>query len=394
MYNYSSRCKRVDIIIIFLLLIFCINPQKMNIALALDEDLNQELSQNVEDILSDIDFSSLDNEVGVIPNLDLSFKDFVTMVLDGTYTSDYNLLLSNIKDIFLNNFKTNLRFFIGLFIIVVLFEIFKTFSDTKSKSMNTSLKIIFSMLLATTILFFIKELFTEISSLVDGLFSFAGVLFPILVGLLTLSGSAKSATIFSSFSAFLLETGSFVLKYILLPLSLSILLLSLFGSIFSKGQFSKLNNVFKTIFKYIIIIFFSVFGLLSTINVISSSAHDGINLKLTKFALKNYIPVLGGYVSEGFDFLFSCSVLVKNAIGVCSIVILIFKVLSPLLIIIFFSLCFKVLSAVTGFIGDGCFSQMFDDVSNSFGNFLSVILGSFLIVFVFVFLIILSVGVV
>ena len=58
---------------------------------------------------------------------------------------------------------------------------------------------------------------------------------------------------------------------------------------------------------------------------------DGLNLKLTKFAIKNYVPILGGYVSEGFDFVYTCSVLVKNALGVCSIIIIVFKILSPVL---------------------------------------------------------------
>ena len=151
---------------------------------------------------------------------------------------------------------------------------------------------------------------------------FAGNLFPILIGLLTLSGSTKSATVFGGFSVFLLETGSYLIKFLLLPLALSILFLSLFGSVFSKGKFTKLVSFFKTIFRYIIICFFALFGLLSTVNVISTTAHDGVNMRLTKFALKNYIPVLGGYVSEGFDFIYSCSVLVKNAVGFCSIIII------------------------------------------------------------------------
>lgn len=394
MYHYTSYCKRIGFLIVFSILILVTCFTSKNIAFAESGDLQNELNQNIDSIISDIDFSSLDDDVLVVPNLNFSFKDFLIQVIAGDYSTDYNSVYLSLKQLILDNSRINLRFFITLFIIVVLFEILKGFSESKTKGMNNALKIVFLFLIATTILYFIKNIFSEINLFVQGLFDFASFLFPILIGLLTLSGSVKSATIFSLFSVFLLETGFFILRYVLLPLALSILLLSLFSSVFSKGQFSKINNLFKSIFKYIIVIFFSVFGLLSTVNIISSSTHDGINLKLTKFALKNYIPILGGYVSEGFDFIFSCSVLVKNAVGVCSIIILIFKLFTPLIVVLFFSLGFKVLSALTGFIGDGSFSQMFEDVSNSFGNFLSVIIGSFLIVFIFIFLIILSVGVV
>lgn len=395
MCNDSSGCKRIGFIVVFFFIsfFFCFNfiPQK---AFAADENMEEELGQNIDEILDDIDFSSLEDEVVSVPNLDVFFKDFVKLILNGDYQSDYNSIVSDLKSLFFEKIRTNLRFFILLFIIVILFEIFKSMSSSKLDEMKSSIKIIFSFLLSTAILVFVKGFFSEIKSLIESLFSFADILFPILISLLTLSGSVKSASVFSSFSVFLLETGAFIIKYILLPLSLSILLLSLFGSVFTNGKFSKINDLFKMIFKYIIIIFFSVFGLLSTVNVISSASHDGLNLKLTKYAIKNYVPVLGGYVSDGFDFIYSCSVLIKNSIGLCAIIILIFKIISPLLIILVFSLGFKVLAVVTGMVSDGCFSDMFDDVSKAFNNFLTVVLGAFLIVFVFIFLIILSVGVV
>lgn len=395
MCNNSSDCKRIGFIIVFVFvsMMFCFNFNG-KFAFADDESIEEELNQNVDEILDDIDFSSLEDEIVYVPNLDVSFKDFVKLILSGEYQSDYDSVLTDLKSMFFGKIRTNLRFFISLFVIVILFEIFKSLSSSKLDEMKSSIKIIFSFLLSTVILVFVKGFYSEISELVESLFSFAGILFPILISLLTLSGSVKSASVFSSFSVFLLETGAVIIKYVLLPLSLSILLLSLFGSVFINGKFSKINSLFKTVFKYIIIIFFSVFGLLSTVNIISSASHDGLNLKLTKYAIKNYVPVLGGYVSDGFDFIYSCSVLIKNSIGLCAIIILIFKIISPLLIILVFSLGFKVLAVVTGMVSDGCFSDMFDDVSKAFNNFLTVVLGAFLIVFVFIFLVILSVGVV
>lgn len=395
MSNNTSDCSRIGYIAFILLLIIFNFTPKINICCFADkENLESELSENVDEILDDIDLSDLDNDSICEPMINLSMKDFVKSVLTGDYQSDYNSVVSLIKKQFLEKIRNNLRFFISLLIITILFVIFKNFCEYKFGDLKASVKIIFSFLLATLILLFIKSFYEELSSVVSDLFSFADILFPILIGLLTLSGSAKSATVFSSFSVFLLETGSYIIRFVLLPLSLSILLLSLFGSVFANGSFSKINGFFKLIFKYIIIIFFAVFGLLSTVNIFSSSMRDGLNLKLTKFAIKNYVPILGGYVSEGFDFVYTCSVLVKNALGVCSIIIIIFKVLSPVLSIFVFSLMFKFVSCLSGLIGDGTFSGMFDDVSKALTNFLTIIVGAFLIVFVFVVLVMMCVGVV
>lgn len=394
MHNYASYCKRIGCFIVcFLLALIFYNP-KPEIAFAVDGDLESELNENIDLILDDINFDGLEQETEIVPDLNMSFIDFVKQVLSGGFSFSYDSVFDFIKNNFSEKLRSNLKFFISLFIIVVIFEIFKSFASEKMNDVKSTIKLIFLFLLAVTILSVIKNFYLEVQEFVTDLFSFASILFPILISLLTMSGSVKSASVFSSFSVFLLDTGLVLLKYVLLPLAVSIMLLSLFGSVFSNGRFSKLIELFKLLFKYIIIIFFSVFGLLSTVNLISSAGTDGINLKLTKFAVKNYIPVLGGYVSEGFDFLYSCSILIKNAIGLCSIIIVIFKILTPVLYVIFFSLGFKVLSVLTGFVGEGDFSDMFDDVSKSLGNFLSVIFGSFLVVFVFVFLMILSVGVV
>ena len=72
MSNYTSSCKRIDFITVFFLsltIIFCffngtfiLNPCKnFKIAFADNEELEKELNQNIDDILSDIDLSELDS---------------------------------------------------------------------------------------------------------------------------------------------------------------------------------------------------------------------------------------------------------------------------------------------------------------------------------------------
>ena len=228
MFNYASNNKRISFAFIFILLIFAGISHGSNFAYAKDDALNEELSSNIDQILKENDFSDLDDYVLVVPDLNFSFKDFVKSVINGEFKFDYFFLDSYIKTPIINYLRSNLRFFTSLFIIVFLYEIFKAFSGDSLSGVKSSLKLIFSFILALLILGFIKSFFVEISKLIDDLFLFASKLFPLLIALLALSGAAKSATVFSSFSIFLLETGSYLIKFVLLPLSVSILLLSLF----------------------------------------------------------------------------------------------------------------------------------------------------------------------
>ena len=126
----------------------------------------------------------------------------------------------------------------------------------------------------------------------------------------------------------------------------------------------------------------------------SSGISDGVNYKLTKFALKSYIPIIGGYVSDGFDFVHTCAVLVKNSFGICGVFVLLFTVLKPFVICVVYILMFKILSVMVSFLGKEKYANYFETISSSFSYYLSVLIGVFLCLFVFIFLLILSVSVV
>lgn len=393
-YN-ASHNKKVVFIVIFFLLVFVFGFKIQTANAYSDDELSQELETNTDKILDDIDTSALDeyleNDSGIGV---FSFKDFAVRVLSGSIDLNYESLFSELKEEISLKFKENLRFFVYFFICIVIFEVFKTFCLNKYIDLKTSVKIIFSSVFCVLVLSLFKTYYKTVSEFIDSVFKFSAILFPILISLITLSGSVTSSTMYSSFSVFLLNTGSYIIRFVLLPLAVSIFLLSVFSSFFKNKSFDKVIDLFKLVFKYTIILFFTLLGLISVVNVITGGVKDGVNLKLTKFAIKNYVPVLGGYVSEGFDFLHSCSILVKNAFGVCSIFILFSLLTGPIVLSIVFIFGFKFLSVVSSFVGDGSFSDMFENISKSFSNFLSVIIGAFLIMFVFIFLLIATVWVI
>jgi hypothetical protein len=99
MFNYASYCKRFSFIVIFILLIFS-NGSNYFASATSEDDLKSELNENIESILDKNDFSSLDSDVSVVLDINLSFKDFVKSVLNSEEGFEYNSLLDNIKTMF------------------------------------------------------------------------------------------------------------------------------------------------------------------------------------------------------------------------------------------------------------------------------------------------------
>ena len=405
MFFNTSNYKKVVIyvIIIFVMISGLFNFRVTKIAHAENENLPKEnveaeLGEKVNEILDETDTSELDDFL--INDFDfeffnsLSFKDLALKVLEGNYFEEYDSLFSGIGTIFKESLKPLLSLFISLLSLVILFELFLNLSAGKYEDLKKSIKIIFSLLMVLILIVMLKDISKMIAESIQRLFDISRILFPILLSMILLSGSAGSYSIYSTLSIFLLNTGSYIFVYLLLPLSISILLLSVFGSAFESSKFSRVIDIFKSVFKYSIIIFFAIFGLFSSVNMVAAGIKDGVSLKLTKFAIKNYVPILGGYISDGFNFVHSCSVLIKNAFGVCGIMLLFFTVLKPIIVYAIYLLFFKVLSLTVLFVGNNEYSDMFNNVSKCMSNFITVLAGSFMVLFIYIYLLILSVSVV
>ena len=226
MFACSSCNKKSIVFIIFFFLIVFISFKPGCFAFA--ESDEQELSDSLDSTLNQIDFEPVDEFAYDATDGDLSFEMLVKNILHGDYFNDYNSLSLRIKSVFAEYFGRYLRFFISLIIIVILFLLFKFFCVDRSSEMLFCMKIIFSFLIASILASCFSSYCSLIKKDVDDVCLFISSLFPIMLSVITLSGATTTATVFNAFSVFLINTGSYVLKFVLLPLAISILILSIF----------------------------------------------------------------------------------------------------------------------------------------------------------------------
>ena len=355
-------------------------------------EIENEIDDNIDKILDDIETEEIDDYLNYDVSIDYfsvdSFKDFVLKILSGELFSDYGSLYEYFIANFKGLFKDTFLYVLSILVIVVLYSIFMSLCADRYSDFKKVIKFIFSLVIVISLSRLLATLKDELMSLIDSIFNFSNGLFPILLTLMLSSGASGSFSVYSSLSAFLLNSGLYVFKFVLFPLGVSIAVLSLFEILLDDSKFSKLSNLFKYIFKLILSIMFTIFGIFSTINIISSGMQDGLSLKVTKYAIKNYIPILGGYISEGFDFVKSCSVLVKNAFGLSGIIVLFFTILKPLIVYFCYVISFKFLSVLTSFVGCEKYANGFEKFSKGLSFLIAVLIGLCLIMLVFIFLMI------
>ena len=106
--------------------------------------------------------------------------------------------------------------------------------------------------------------------------------------------------------------------------------------------------------------------------------------------VSSYVPILGGYVSEGFDLAVAGVVLLKNSIGYVGMLLLLATILFPLVKVLIFVLCLKFCSAVIEPIGEKRIANMLSQLSKNSMLLVTAIIGVTFMFLVLIMLVITS----
>ena len=155
----------------------------------------------------------------------------------------------------------------------------------------------------------------------------------------------------------------------------------------SNAKLDKLNGFVFALFKWILATTFTVFIAFLSFQGLTAGGVDGISIKATKYAIKNYIPMLGGYISDGFELVKAGGMLVKNATGFVGIVIMIGSIIKPVLTVGVIELGLKLLAGLAEPVGGKQASSLLYSVAKSLKLLVVILLGVALMFFLTVFLI-------
>ena len=116
--------------------------------------------------------------------------------------------------------------------------------------------------------------------------------------------------------------------------------------------------------KWVLYTTFFLFLAFLSVQGITAAIYDNVSVRAAKFAMSKYIPVIGGYLSEGFNVILAGSVLIKNAVGLTAVVVLLMTVLPVLIKIIAVSLSLKLAGAITEPFEGGKITSLLNSVSS------------------------------
>ena len=360
-------------------------------------DIEKELENSTNEVLDRLDLEELSEAFGwTQENTNLfggkSLKQFILDVIGGEEEFDLNTFFNFIKEVLRMNVKNILSPILLIFVVGLLCTLFNSMRTNKMGGVGDVVYLVCFSIVVIIASVLISKLIISSKEAIERMQKQMNAIFPVLLILMTSMGGEISARAYTPIVAVLSNIISNIFCYVLLPLFSISLVLSILGHVSSNTKLGKLNNFIKSLFKWIIGSVFAIFMGYLSIKGFTAGASDGISVKATKYAIKNYIPMLGGYISEGFELVKAGSFIVKNAIGFVGILLLLATVLLPILAIAVSELSLKLLAGILEPVGENKTASLLESIAGSLKLLSVVVIGVALMYFLTIYLMTCSVA--
>ena len=363
-----------------------------------EKAIMEELRSNTEGAINILDLdvfedflASLDtDQQSLLPFSDLKqfIKDLTEGKIDNFFESFMSIILKSIGKYFVG-------FLPSLITILTVSMLKSMLSGMTSPFLKTGtneiVHIVCYGVIVVVLASSVVSIVSTTLSTIKNISAFAEGVFPVLLTLLASLGATTGVATYQPMMAVLGGGVISIISKVILPAFIACVVFSMVGNLSKNVKLTKMSKMFKSVSSWLIGIVFGLYGTFLTAGGISGGVMDRVGYNAAKFALSSYVPILGGYLSDGFDLISASLLIVKNAFGYTAVIVLGAVVVFPLLRIVAFIFSVRLCSAIAEPMGDERVSNMLSSVADNCGLLISALAG---VAFMFFILIMLIVGVV
>ncbi len=374
------------IILVVFVFLFVFLPFSVSFVSANEDDdisVEEQIENSLQEQMDSIDFSDVED---VLDDLDFdakeifksnSFWEKLNQILNGSVDDGFSYFFQVVINTF---FEDVLKFLPLLAIVIVIALLSSLISNFRTKTAEESVGKVVNFVSFGMIVVIIASVvvgfFTSTKDLLCSIQNQMNAIFPILLTFLTAVGGTASFGIFQPSVAILSNFILQVFVFAVLPFFVFLFVLNVVGNLSTSVKLEKMTQFLSSLLKWSAGICFGIFlGVLGIQGIVAGS-FDNVSIKATKFAVKSYVPIIGNYLSDGFNVVLASSVLIKNVVGIGGILLLCASILTPVVSIVVCSLILKLTAAILEPISDmGTISNFLNQTSKTMSLLVMLVLG-------------------
>lgn len=314
---------------------------------------------------------------------DVNLKTYIKNLISG----DANILdlfdKEKIKATVFGEVKTSLKVAASILVLALLSSIIKSLENSFSSSAISKISnyIIFITVVTLALVSF-KDVLGICYSTIESVIGLVNVIIPIIIALLVLMGLPITSTALNPIFIGGIAAINIVFKnFIFVTISMAFAILVI-NNLSDNIKLNRLSSFIKQINVVALGAVFTVYLGLVSIQGLYVTSFDKFSVKTAKFAIGNFIPVVGGFVSDSVDILLSSSQLIKNVFGGIGLVVLVGICIVPIIKIIGVILVYKVCAIAIEPIGESNIATFLNEVANLLMVILATIIAVTIMFFV------------
>lgn len=361
------------------------------------DEIEQELYDTYDGAIDNLDLSGLQKFLDSLSDESrkaISISD-IKSALKALARGDGTQFVEGFFDVLMKSVAGYFVSFLPSFMAIIILCLLKSVlsgltSDFLKTSTNEVVSIVCYCAVVIVLMSGIATVIESVSNTISALTSLANVLFPLLLSLLSALGASVSV---GGYSPLLAVFCSFIMKIvtgIVLPSFIACIVFCVVGNVSKNVKLDKLAKFLKSASSWLIGVVFGLFATFLTVQGISGGVLDKFGFNVAKFAVSSYVPILGGYLSDGFDIMSASLTLVKNAVGYTGALILCASVAFPTVKVVVFSLAMKLTSAICEPIGDTRTATLLSEVAKNLNLLITALMGVAFLFFLFLMLLLSS----
>lgn len=349
------------------------------------EELNKakediENNSTIEEFYDYVNGLNLDSElIG-----DISVKEYVQNFLsNGEGTISFGAVVKTLINYSLREINVTIKLLMSVLIIAIIGALMKNLQDAfKNNSLsNVAFFACYSVMMMLLTSSFLVALGIA-KDVLQNLMDFMAVMMPVLVFLIGTAGGAVTALTLDPIVLMLVSLTPQIYMYVIFPLILGYFVLQFVNNISETYKIDKLCKLIKQIAMWLQGGVLTIFVALIAIRGITSSTIDAVTLKTAKFAIDNFIPIVGKAFSDAISTIAGYSLLLKSAISSVGLIVVIGILVYPLIKLIVMIFSYRIVAALVEPVADKRMVNSISSVGDSMTMLFSAVLSVSVIFFI------------